>query len=103
MDEATRVTLFRAIRELLINVTKHAGVQTARVQIWREGERVRVAVEDGGVGFGREPGRGGFGLLALRERIGQLSGTLTIGSGPNGTGSRVVVSVPLETGEGDPS
>jgi PAS domain S-box-containing protein len=103
LDEATRVTLFRAIRELLINVTKHAGVRTARVQIWREGDLVRIAVEDGGVGFGRGPYRGGFGLLALRERVEQLGGTLTIGSGPQGTGSRVVISVPLGTGGGDPS
>jgi len=109
LDEAARVTLFRAIRELLINVKKHAGVDKARVQIWREGVMARVAVEDDGVGFGRDASRGsfgrdaggrGFGLLALRERLGQLGGTLSIGSGPSGAGSRVVVSVPLTTREG---
>jgi two-component system, chemotaxis family, CheB/CheR fusion protein len=112
LDETARIKLFRAIRELLINVSKHAGVDRARVQIRREGDLVSVLVEDGGVGFGRdtgrdsfgrEVGRGGFGLLALRERIEQLGGTLAIGSGPHGTGSRVVVKVPLRTGEGDPS
>jgi PAS domain S-box-containing protein len=104
LDEAARVTLFRAIRELLINVKRHAGVDKARVRIWREGVMARVAVEDGGVGFGRDASRGsfdrdaggrGFGLLALRERLGQLGGTLAIGSGPSGAGSRVVASVPL--------
>lgn len=114
LDEATRVTLFRAIRELLINVTRHAGVDRARVQIWHEGVMARVAVEDDGVGFdpdagrgsfGRDAnaGRGGFGLLALRERLGQLGGTLAVGSRPGGAGSRVVASVPLTTREGDPS
>ncbi len=109
LDEVTRVTLFRAIRELLINVTKHAGVGTARVRFWQEGVQIRVAVEDSGGGFdpdarqdtfGRDFGRGGFGLLALRERLLQLGGTLTIGPGLDGVGSRVVVGVPCTPSEG---
>jgi PAS domain S-box-containing protein len=112
LGEATRVTLFRAIRELLINVTKHAGVGTARVRLWREGVQMLVAVEDSGFGFGRDAGqntfgrqasRAGFGLLALRERLLRLGGTLAIGPGPDGVGSRVVVSVPCADGEGAPS
>lgn len=109
LDEVTRVTLFRAIRELLINVTKHAGVGTARVRFWHEGVQIRVSVEDSGVGFrpdategtfGRGVGRGGFGLLALRERLVQLGGTLAIGPGPDGVGSRIVVGVPCTPSEG---
>ena len=112
LDEATRVTLFRAIRELLINVAKHAGVGRARVQIWSDGVMARVAVEDGGVGFGGDSdprrfasavSRGGFGLLALRERLEQLGGTLVIESGPGGVGSRVVASAPLTAREGGAS
>lgn len=104
LDEVTRIALFQATRELLINVKKHATVDGARVQIWREGIMARVAVEDAGIGFGsdvgrssfgRTDGRGGFGLLALRERLAQLGGTLEIGSGIDGSGSRVVISLPL--------
>jgi signal transduction histidine kinase len=95
LDEAARVTLFRAIRELLINVTRHAGVAEARVRIWSEGILAGAAVEDAGVGFRPDAASDGFGLLALRERLGQLGGTLTIGRGPGGVGSRVVASVPL--------
>jgi PAS domain S-box-containing protein len=114
LDETARVTLFRAIRELLINVRKHSGVDTARVRIWSEGIMVRVAVEDRGVGldgetgrpsFGRAPdgGWGGFGLLALRERLGQLGGTLEVGPGSDGAGNCVVASLPFGTrGGGSP-
>ncbi len=106
LDEATRVTLFRAIRELLMNVKKHAGVNEARVRIWCEGTMVRVAVDDSGIGFcpdkgestlGRELGWGGFGLLALSERLTQLGGTLTIESGESGAGAHIVASLPLTT------
>ena len=110
LDEVTRITFFQAIRELLINVKKHAGVDKARVQVWREGVMVRASVEDRGVGFASDVGRSsfgppdgrvGFGLLALRERLGQLGGTLDVGSGIDGSGSRIVVSLPLTEIEGD--
>jgi signal transduction histidine kinase len=61
---------------------------------------VGAAVEDAGVGFRPTAASGGFGLLALRERLGQLGGTLAIDPGPGGVGSRVVASVPLTTRAG---
>jgi PAS domain S-box-containing protein len=100
LDEAVRVTLFRALRELLLNVTKHAKVGEARVRIWRAGGLASVAVEDSGVGFDPENARGGFGLLALRDRVGQLGGLLEIASVP-GSGTRVVVSVPCTLRDAD--
>ena len=97
LEEVTCIALFRALRELLINVTKHAGVREARVRIWHEAGMARVSVEDAGVGFSPEASRQGFGLLALRERLGQLGGTLDIGS-VMGAGTRVIASVPLQSG-----
>ena len=105
LDENARVTFYRAIRELLLNVVKHAGVEEARVRIWQEGGMARIAVEDGGVGLPPRAKRYGFGLLALRERVEQLGGSLAIGPGPGGVGSRVIASVPVTTragrGEGE--
>jgi len=94
LDEGTSVTLFRAMREFLINVTKHAGVAKAHVEIWREGGMARVAVEDSGRGFRPEAGQRGFGLLALRERLRQLGGSLEIVSVP-GVGTKVAATAPL--------
>jgi PAS domain S-box-containing protein len=95
LDEATRVTLYRSTRELLINVAKHAQVRRARVQIGSDGGVVRVAVEDHGVGLPLESSRAGFGLLALRERIAHLGGSVSTGSGAQGVGTRIVVSLPI--------
>jgi signal transduction histidine kinase len=94
LDEATRVTLFRALRELLINVAKHAGVGEAHVRIWRDGDVARVSVEDAGVGFDPEARHEGFGLLALRDRVGQMGGSVEIESAV-GSGTRIAVSVPI--------
>ena len=100
LDEATRVTLFRALREMLLNVTKHAKVGEARVRIWRAGQQACVAVEDSGVGFDPETVRGGFGLLALRDRVGQMGGSLEIKSAP-GSGTRAVVRIPCSLRDAD--
>ena len=93
LDENARVTFYRAIRELLLNVVKHAGVKEARIRVSREGAMARIAVEDGGVGMPPRAKRYGFGLLALRERVEQLGGSLETRSTP-GSGTTVVVSLP---------
>ena len=73
----------------------------ARVRIWREDGLACISVEDGGVGFDPAAAGGGFGLLALRERVAGLGGRVEIDSAA-GRGTRVVVSVPAAPGgDGD--
>lgn len=100
LDEATRVTLYRALRELLVNVAKHAKVGEAHVRIWQDGDVARVSVEDFGVGFDSAAPSEGFGLLALRERVGQMGGSVEIGAAV-GSGTRIVVSVPMTSRDAD--
>jgi PAS domain S-box-containing protein len=90
LSEEVRVFLFRALRELLLNVVKHAQTSKAEVSIERSPSRVRVSVQDNGAGFDPaaaeerwQPG-GGFGLFSLRERARHLGGSLTIESEPGG-------------------
>ncbi len=100
-DEETRGLLFQAVRELLLNVVKHARVQRAIVEAHlADDEQVRVVVADMGIGF--DPDRaarqretaGGFGLFSLQERLGLLGGKMTIDSAP-GQGTRVALLAPL--------
>lgn len=98
-DEATRSMLFHAIRELLINVAKHARAGSATVRLTQDGEFVCVVVEDRGVGFDPAQalsvnnGRKGFGLFNIRERIQHMQGTLDI-TPRTGGGTRVCLRVP---------
>ncbi|MBW2420744.1 MAG: PAS domain S-box protein [Deltaproteobacteria bacterium] len=102
LDEAARVTLFRAARELLINVAKHAEVDQALLDISHGEGLVRVSVEDCGIGFDLDEGADGFGLLSLRDRLQHLGGSLEIESAP-GSGSRITALVPeLRSGESAP-
>lgn len=99
-DEETRAVLFRSVRELLINVVKHAEVTKARVELdTTTGGRARIVVSDAGAGFNPETLRawdgtnGGFGLLSVRERLEALGGRLDIESAP-GQGARFTIVGP---------
>ena len=100
VDETTRVLVFRAVRELLVNVVKHAGVTEARVTVSRSGAAITLVVEDDGRGFdlsevqARSSAAGGFGLFDIRERLAYIGGRLDLQSTP-GRGTRAVLYVPL--------
>jgi signal transduction histidine kinase len=100
-SENTKVFLFNAIRELLLNSVKHSGVHEARVRcIKDEDGRLRIEVHDNGNGF--DPAyldnlaeiEKGFGLLSIRERLIALGGSLKITSAP-GAGAHFVINFPL--------
>ena len=99
LDERYRVVLFRAVRELLINIAKYAGVRDARVMLRTDGNSLSVSVVDHGCGF--DPAQvetasihGGFGLFSLNERLRQLGGEMLVTSEPE-KGTSVVLTVPL--------
>lgn len=101
LDNDIRVLLFRNVREMLINVVKHAHAGKVKVSIGKVGSEIHVAVEDDGWGFdpkeitARGTKKGGFGLFSIRERLEQLGGHLEINSAP-GQGCRVTMTAPLK-------
>ncbi len=101
LDDDIRAVLFRDVRELLMNVVKHAGAKKVKVFIGAVAGRIQISVEDDGCGF--DPARvaataakaGKFGLFSIRERLKQLDGGIEIESAP-GSGTRVTVTAPLK-------
>ncbi|MHC4395697.1 MAG: PAS domain-containing sensor histidine kinase [Planctomycetota bacterium] len=103
LDNEISIVLFQAVRELLINVVKHAKAETVEVVIRKAEDRIEISVVDDGVGFtASEPEMyspsnktGGFGLFSIRERLEYLGGDIKIKSLP-GEGSRVMLTAPLK-------
>jgi signal transduction histidine kinase len=92
--------LFASVRELLLNIVKHSHAHSAKVRVQRDGNHVRIVVEDDGVGFNR-PGdltptaaSGGFGLFNVRERLQYFGGQMQIES-ELGRGARIILTAPL--------
>ncbi len=103
LDESVRALLFRNVRELLTNVVKHARAKKVSVSLKEIANSVTVVIEDDGMGFDpeavktRNGKQGGFGLFSIHERMSNLGGTFDIQSAP-GKGCRVVLTMPVETG-----
>lgn len=95
-----RVLVFKLVRELLRNVVKHAGVDTARVSVRGDRQVLTVEVEDAGRGFewqidmfGARPD--GFGLWSIADRVNEAGGTFSVDSQP-GKGSRFSMRFALQ-------
>lgn len=77
--------LYRLAQESLTNAVRHARSATrVGIAVRREGDTVRLRVNDDGT---TEPGRvpePGFGLLGMAERAQLLGGSLSAGPGPEG-------------------
>ena len=95
-----RYSLYQAVRELLLNVVKHAGTEKAHVSITCENQMIVVQVADNGIGFNHPDAimkhvhNGGYGLYNVRQRIKQMGGRFVVESAP-GQGTSVTLMVPL--------
>ena len=110
------VTLLRVAQEALANVAKHADASRAAVTLSYMEDVVSLDVRDDGAGFipptpppsngskvngskvngskvNGSPSDGGFGLIAMRQRVSRLAGQLEIESEP-GAGTAVSASLP---------
>jgi PAS domain S-box-containing protein len=100
LDERVALVLFRSLRELLINVAKHAKTDQASVLLGKsDNHLLQIKVKDQGKGFDpadqeRQVQSGHFGLFSVRERLEYFGGTLDVQSAP-GKGTRVTLTVPL--------
>ena len=89
------VVLFQVLRELLVNVVKHANAAAVDISLRRVNDRLVLCVNDDGDGFDATAvvagAGGGFGLFNIRERLQLLGAGLEIDSG-RGTGTRITVT-----------
>ena len=96
---ALKAVLYRSLRELLINVAKHAKASEASLSCLRNSDRLMFVVSDDGCGFdpanflGVLPQKSGFGLRSVRERMLNLGGDMDIDSS-TGKGSTITLNLP---------
>ncbi|MGV0807490.1 sensor histidine kinase [Mycolicibacterium setense] len=89
--------LYRAARELLANVNKHAGASTISVGLYRSGDRVVLTVADDGRGFdpstvAQSVAEGHIGLASLQVRVEAMGGSMAISS-EAGFGTQVRITL----------
>jgi PAS domain S-box-containing protein len=93
------LVIFRVVQECLTNIHRHSGSKTASIRIVRQEASLTMNIEDEGKGISPEKladiqAQGsGVGIRGMRERLRQFNGTMKIQS--NGSGTQIVVTVPL--------
>lgn len=93
-------SLFRLAQEAINNIAKHAQAKRVEIRMDVSAERIRLTVQDDGVGFSvaetlsSAPRHGSVGLAGMQERVALLGGRLNITSNP-GAGSLVSIEVPV--------
>ena len=100
LEKGVQEVLFQAVRELVVNVAKHAEATKVKIVCGSEKGWIRIRVVDDGQGF--DPTEifspsvrtGGFGLMIIRARLGLMGGNLHIDS-RTGAGTNVVITLPL--------
>lgn len=83
-DMAMRLLCFNAVRELLMNVVKHATTKKAMLTLQVvERDSLQITVTDNGCGFDLEAVSSGSGLTQIKRRLGMIGGSLQIESQPD--------------------
>lgn len=101
LPERAQSALLRIAQGALANVREHADATSAALTLTYLDDQVVLDIADDGRGFDPSAARGGagvrgHGLPAMRARVRQLGGTLTVESTP-GEGTVLSAAIPLPT------
>ena len=100
LSRSAEATVFRSVRELLVNAAKHAAGGEVIVTAAGDDRTARFVVRDQGPGFDaskisvRQDGSLSFGLASVKEQISSAGGNIEIHS-VLGEGTRVTLTVPV--------
>jgi len=106
LNQDIEVVLFRSVRELLVNIVKHAQAAKVKITIRSNKKNLRIRVTDDGIGFSPETKATRaykdqqFGLFNITERIRHLGGRLEVDS-QRGKGTMVSLVAPLKLSDKD--
>jgi signal transduction histidine kinase len=89
--------LYFVLREGLMNVARHSQASKTQLLLKQVEAEIHGTLQDDGVGFDPASVRddGGFGIVAMEERVKKLGGTLSIQATP-GKGTKLSFRVPIE-------
>jgi signal transduction histidine kinase len=106
LDGDRSTLVFRVVQEALTNVARHAAAKRVDISLRREGDEVRLRIEDDGIGCDAAAARragsdgSGSGIGGMRDRVLLFNGDFAVHSQP-GAGFRIVVGFPAANDSGE--
>jgi signal transduction histidine kinase len=95
LDARQTFQLLRVMQEALGNAARHARARHVTVALELDGERLRIGIEDDGVGFDAAAPTTGCGIANMKQRIESLGGDFRLETTPSGGGCHVRLSLRL--------
>ncbi|MEJ2697125.1 MAG: PAS domain S-box protein [Candidatus Sulfobium sp.] len=95
LDREVSILMFQAVREIFMNVVKHAGAEHMKIQLARKYNQMQITVQDDGTGFDLDRiDKHSFGFFSIRERMKYFTGDFVVKTRP-GQGTCVILTAPL--------
>jgi len=95
LNEVARIIVYQAVRELAVNILKHAQVRRGTIALHQTDQRLVITVSDEGIGISSTSAeqKQSFGLFSIREQLATIGGKVVIASNA-ATGTRVTIELP---------
>ena len=100
ITEDLKILLFHIIRELVINIIKHAKAKNVYGSIKVEKKNLLILIQDDGIGIKSSINNdlfinlNNFGLFSIKERLKHLGGVMSIKS-VKGKGTKINLKLPI--------
>jgi signal transduction histidine kinase len=100
LPQQVEVISYRLLQECFNNIGKHSEATRVNVSLVSADGRLRLVVDDNGVGFNIDEAlakRESFGLSGMRERVALLGGEFHVESRTEGTkkGTKISIELPI--------
>jgi PAS domain S-box-containing protein len=102
LGDETNILLYQAVRELFMNIVRHAHAKNVTISLERDYKNIRIQVHDDGIGFDTTKidtyisKKNMFGLFSIYERLKYLGGHVQVESGPE-QGTSFTLVAPLKS------
>ena len=93
LNAVSKITLYKVLRELMINMRKHSAAQRVTLKFSNASQQLEVTYTDNGRGASTADLQLRNGLQITEKRILAIGGTLTFETEP-GTGFKAVIKLP---------
>ena len=93
LNNVTKITLYKVLRELFINMSKHSQASLVTLNLMHHAKELEIRYSDNGVGIDTSKGFEKNGLFITEKRMEAIGGTITFESDQD-KGFKSVIKIP---------
>lgn len=87
-----RKNIYLICKEAMNNIAKHSQAKNAFFKLWQEGTKLILEISDDGCGMEIHDGKGGNGMMSMKNRAHEMGGTIQYQTGSQ-QGTRIILTL----------